>query len=67
MAVNASLAVRPRAEMGKGFNRKLRASGRVPAVMYGHGEETRALSIDAHELERLFSRTHVENTIIDLQ
>ncbi|MGH7506094.1 MAG: 50S ribosomal protein L25, partial [Longimicrobiales bacterium] len=36
-------------------------------VMYGHGEETRALSIDAHELERLFSRIHVENTIIDLQ
>jgi len=66
MATNASLEVRPREETGKGFNRKLRASGRVPAVMYGHGDETRALTIDARELERLFSRIHVENTIIEL-
>jgi large subunit ribosomal protein L25 len=46
--------------------RKLRASGRVPAVIYGHGEETRILTVDAHELSLLFARIHVENTIIDV-
>jgi ribosomal protein bL25 (Ctc-form) len=67
MAVNASLSAQPRAERGKGGSRKLRAAGRVPAVVYGHGEETRSLTVDAHELERLFSQIHVENTIITLR
>jgi large subunit ribosomal protein L25 len=52
--------------VGKGVARKLRAQGRVPAVIYGHGEETRKLTIDAHDLSRLFARVHVENTIIEL-
>ena len=67
MVANASLSAQPRAERGKGGSRKLRASGRVPAVVYGHGEDTRALTVDAHELDRLFSQIHVENTIITLR
>jgi large subunit ribosomal protein L25 len=66
MATNASLTLTPRENTGKGNARKLRASGRVPAVIYGHGEETRLLSADAHELDLLFSRIRVENTIIDV-
>jgi large subunit ribosomal protein L25 len=66
MAVNATLGAQTRTDTGKGVNRKLRARGRVPAVIYGHGEQTRALTVDAHELERLLARVHVENTIIDL-
>jgi len=66
MATNADLAARGRTEKGKGSNRKLRATGRVPAVVYGYGEQTRSLSLDAHELERLFSRIQVGNTIITL-
>ena len=66
MAVTATLGARTRAETGKSNNRKLRASGRIPAVLYGHGEETRPVSIDAHELELLFSRIHVESTLIDV-
>ncbi len=67
MATQANLAARPRSETGKGANRQMRMSGRIPAVVYGHGEETRKLSVDAHELERLFSRIHVENTLITLE
>lgn len=66
MAVTANLAARPRSETGKGVNRKLRASGRVPAVVYGHGEETRSLTVDAHELERLLATVRVESTLIEL-
>ncbi|HEX7048714.1 MAG TPA: 50S ribosomal protein L25/general stress protein Ctc [Longimicrobiales bacterium] len=67
MANNATLKAAPRAERGKGAARRLRASGRVPAVVYGRGEETRALSVDAHEMERLFSGISVENTVINLE
>lgn len=66
MATNARLSAQKRAEGGKGAARKTRAAGRVPAVVYGHGEETRSLTVDKHELELLFSRVHVENTIINL-
>ena len=60
------LAAQKRQDMGKGVARKLRAAGRVPAVMYGHGEKTRSLSVDAHELHLLFSKVHWENTLITL-
>ena len=66
MATNAKLNAKPRPGQGKGDNRKLRATGAVPAVVYGHGEETRSVVLDEHELELLFERVHVENTIIDL-
>jgi large subunit ribosomal protein L25 len=66
MATQANLAAQVRSETGKGANRQLRMKGRIPAVVYGHGEETRKLSVDAHELDRLFARIHVENTLITL-
>jgi large subunit ribosomal protein L25 len=66
MATSANLKASPRDTTGKGSSRKIRSTGRVPAVIYGHGESTRLLSVDAHELEMLFSRIHVENTVIDV-
>ncbi|MGQ0561313.1 MAG: 50S ribosomal protein L25 [Gemmatimonadota bacterium] len=63
---SAKINARPREGKGKSDNHKLRASGLVPAVVYGHGEPTRSVALDAHELELLFSRVHVENTVIDL-
>lgn len=66
MAETHTLNASHRSERGKGAARKLRREGRIPAVIYGHGDETRALAVDAHELEVLFSRISVENTIINL-
>lgn len=66
MPKDARLNAEPRERSGKGWNRKLRASGRVPAVVYGHGEQTRSVSLDAHQVSRLFERIHVENTILEL-
>lgn len=62
-----TLNARPRSTFGKNANRKLRASGFVPAVIYGHGDETRPLEIAVNELERLLSSISVENTLIDLR
>jgi len=66
MATKAALSAQPREGNGKGGARKLRSQGRVPAVIYGHGEQTRSLSVDAHELATLFSRIRVENTVITM-
>jgi len=67
MVTTATLNATLRQEHGKGPARRLRREGKIPAVIYGHGEATRSLAVDALELERLFSRIHVENTIISLK
>src|SRR3989304_9418524 len=36
----------PRTDVGKGPNRRLRGSGRIPGVLYGGKKETVALSLD---------------------
>lgn len=67
MATNMTLRARLREEIGKGAARRLRREGRIPAVIYGHGEKTRTLTVDARELSRVFSRISVENTVITLE
>ena len=62
----ATLNARPRQERGKSAARAMRREGRIPAVIYGHGDETRTLTVDALELERLLSSISVENTIVTL-
>ncbi len=44
------LVAEPREGTGKGVARKLRAAGRVPGVLYGHGMDSTALSVDARDL-----------------
>ena len=63
---NVSLAAESRTETGKGVARKLRAAGRVPAVVYGHNREAQSLSVDARELERLLSHIAAGSTVIEL-
>lgn len=63
----ATLNAKLRKETGKGVARKLRSAGEIPAVAYGHGQEGRALTVDAHELELLLSTINPETTIIDLK
>jgi large subunit ribosomal protein L25 len=52
----ATLAAELRNETGKGVARKLRAAGRVPAVVYGHNREPQGLSLDARDLGRVLDR-----------
>jgi len=44
------LAAEPRTEFGKGFARRIRVAGKVPAVLYGHGTDTRHLTLPGHAL-----------------
>ena len=44
------IAAETRSEFGKGAARRSRREGRVPAVLYGHGTETRHLTLPGHEL-----------------
>lgn len=60
------LAAEPRQETGKGAARRLRAEGRLPAVLYGHKQEPMLLSVDA----KAFSEAHAQgggNAILTLK
>ncbi len=51
---------------GKGVARKIRAAGRVPAVLYGHGVEPTSITVDARELLRVFHTGAGTNVLIDV-
>jgi len=44
------IAAEARTEFGKGAARRSRRAGKVPAVLYGHGTETRHLNLPGHDL-----------------
>ena len=60
----ATLAAEHREITGKKVAR-LRAAGRLPAVVYGHGVESSSISVDAHEFEQL-RRHSGPNALVDL-
>lgn len=62
----AQLSATPRDGTGKGAARTLRASGRIPGVIYGHGREPQPLAIDNREFEKLLSKISAESTVIEL-
>ncbi len=51
---------------GKSVTRKLRAQGKIPAVMYGAGESTQPLTLDLHEVDTFLKRTRGESVVINL-
>jgi large subunit ribosomal protein L25 len=60
-----TLACKPRPEGSKA--NRLRQSGSIPAVLYGHnGAESVSLIVDAKDAEILVRRASVNNTLIDL-
>lgn len=52
-----------RENFGKGFARRLRAEGKVPAVLYGHGSAPQHLSLPGHEIALLLRKA---NAMINL-
>ena len=57
------IAAEARTTFGKGAARKLRAAGRIPAVIYGHGTDPVHISLPAHETGLIIRRA---NAIFDL-
>lgn len=62
-----SIDVELREGRGKETNRRLRAAGRIPGVVYGHGIDPVALALDPVQLDRKIRASHAGmNTLIDL-
>jgi large subunit ribosomal protein L25 len=53
-----------RESFGKGAARKLRAAGKIPVVLYGHGTEPRHLTLPAHQVGLIIRKA---NALLDLQ
>ncbi len=67
MTVNA-LVAEARDATGKGVARRLRAAGRIPAVVYGRGVESKVISIDPSALLRLLQSSGAGiNTLVELR
>jgi large subunit ribosomal protein L25 len=52
-----------RTSFGKGFARRLRAAGKIPAVIYGHGEEPVHVALPGHQVALLLRRA---NAVLEL-
>jgi large subunit ribosomal protein L25 len=61
------LAAEQRAGAGKGAARRLRAAGRVPAVLYGHGTKPEHLSVDARQFGHALRTDAGVNVLIELE
>jgi len=53
-----------RESFGKGAARKLRATGAIPAVIYGHGTDPKHVALPAHQVGLLIRKA---NALLDLQ
>jgi large subunit ribosomal protein L25 len=53
-----------RDNFGKGYARRLRAAGKIPAVLYGHGTEPQHLALPGHETALLLRKA---NAILELE
>jgi large subunit ribosomal protein L25 len=59
------IAAEPRTEFGKGGARRTRRAGKIPAVLYGHGQPPRHLSLPAREFAHAI-RGGGANTLLTL-
>ena len=58
MSQTITITATARDGAGKGVNRKLRAKGEIPAVVYGHNYKPVSLYVDAVEMDRMFRPGH---------
>jgi len=66
--MNATLlSAEARAPSGKGGARKLRSTGRIPALIYRNGEVPTHISIDPTELRLVFTRSENPNTVLKIE
>jgi large subunit ribosomal protein L25 len=66
MANDITVAAEPRTLRGKNEARRLRATGSTPAVVYGVGKETFAVSVNPKEVSKILRSKTGHNTIFTL-
>ena len=62
-AVSNHLATEVRESFGKGAARKIRAVGKIPAVIYGHGTEPQHVTLPGHETALILRKS---NQVLEL-
>mgnify|MGYP006295246429 CR=1 FL=1 len=67
MAEKAKLKAELRETTGTGAARRMRRDGKIPAVVYGRDEETRPLTLDAHDFQVLVKEHSLDTTLVDLE
>jgi len=67
MAEKVDLVAEFREDTGKGASRRLRHSGKVPAIIYGAGREPRALAFDHNELLKQVQKEAFSSSVLNIQ
>lgn len=63
MADENKLVAEVRTSFGKGAARKIRATGKIPAVIYGHGTEPKHVTLPGHEVSLIIRRANAVLTL----
>jgi large subunit ribosomal protein L25 len=63
MADDNKLVAESRTTFGKGAARRIRATGKIPAVIYGHGTEPQHVTLPGHEVSLILRKA---NAVFDL-
>lgn len=63
MADDNKLVAEPRTTFGKGAARRIRATGKIPAVIYGHGTVPQHVTLPGHEVSLILRKA---NAVFDL-
>jgi len=63
---SVSLNAYPRTQSRRGGSKKLRDTGRIPAVIYGRQQQPQNLEITSKELDNLIHHSVSENLLVDL-
>ena len=62
--VDTKVQAELRENFGKGFARRLRAAGKIPAVIYGHGTDPVHVALPGHQVSLLIRRA---NAVLELE
>ena len=63
MSEDTKVQAEIRENFGKGFARRLRAAGKIPAVIYGHGTEPVHVALPGHQVSLIIRRA---NALLEL-
>ncbi len=61
--VDNNLSAELRTQFGKGAARKIRAIGKIPAVIYGHGTDPQHVTLPGHELMLIIRKANLIITL----
>src|ERR1700743_2654010 len=67
MRISFTFGADPRDAQGKGASRRLRHSGKVPAIMYGGKKEAQALVLDQQNLLTMVSDERFYSSIVQVK